>query len=107
MSTFRYIWNAASLGVINATVDPNATIGSDSAAFFVDIILSNDAQKPDLDIEMANLGFSFYVASPTMPPQSGLYSPSGAIWSLEVGNNGLLSLVSPSGVTGAIGSTGP
>ena len=109
MSTFRYQSNPVNASALTDAVGTPLTIGVSSATIYVDVVLSNDSFKSDLDQAMAVLGYSPYVGGfPTgQAPPITILSPSGLPWQLVIGNDGMISEVSPTGVTGPLGVTGP
>lgn len=109
MSTWRYQSNPVDSTKLQQSVGSSLTIGVSNATIYVDVFLSNDAFKPDLDEAMAVLGYSPYSGgSPTgIAPPLTILSPSGLPWQLVMGSDGKLSEVSPTGVTGPLGTTGP
>jgi len=108
MSTFRYQSNPVNANALQDAVGTPLTIGVSSATIYVDVVLSNDAFKSDLDQAMAVLGYIPYAGSfPTgQAPPVTILTPSGSPWQLVMGSDGTLSEVSPTGVTGPLGVTG-
>jgi len=109
MSTWRYQSNPIVVRTLQDAVGAPLSIDLPGASISVDVILSNDAFKPDLDDAMAALGYSPYSGmSPTgmPPPLTILSTPGGLPWQLAMRDDGSLSTLSPLGATGVIGSTG-
>ena len=108
MSTFRYQSNPIDPSLLQEAVGTSLTVGVSNATIYVDIVLSDDSFKSDLDEAMFFLGYFPYAgSSPTgVAPPLTILSPSGLPWQLVMGNDGKLSEVSPTGVTGPLGVTG-
>jgi hypothetical protein len=106
MSTFRYQSNSIDLAFLKGVIDPSLVIGASATVVYVDITLSNDALKPDLDIAMAQKGFVPYVGSyPTgSAPPLTILSPSGTPWNVYMTDTGVLTTVGPTGATGPTNS---
>jgi len=107
MSTFRYKHKALDqailreLGEAYLTKDQNTPIGE------VDITLSDDTQKPDLDIVMSRFGYEYVEQDPSGPVKVGFITPTGLVWSLIPDDDGKFWKISPSGMTYPLGVTGP
>ena len=63
----------------------------------IDIELSDDNQKPDLDLVMQRFGYEFSVQDPTDQIKVGFVSPTGAIWDLAPDDDGNFWKISPAG----------
>ncbi len=100
MSTYRY----KILGISNTTlqklIENGASVNAISPIGFVDINITDDSMKPDLDILLGSEGFEYNLANPTSPPVMFLTSPSGATFALNVSETGNVFTVTPSGATG-------
>ena len=109
MSTWRYQSSPIDPTSLQQAVGTPLSLGVSNATIYVDIFLTNDSFKSDLDQAMEALGYFPYTgASPTgIAPPLTILSPSGLPWQLVMGDDGTLSEVSPTGVTGPLGVTGP
>lgn len=110
MSRFRYKF----IGLGEKKIDQLVDISIDRSSFesFLDVSLSDDSWKSDLDEVMISYGYQFHSGpiSSGDNPQFALYSPSGYAWTIIVDENGNLNRLSPTGVTGPLsftGATGP
>ena len=108
MSTHRYRSLSINQQFLQELVETGIQVGTNASFEVVDVTLTNNALKSDLDQIMAQFGYVPYYGQPTgLPPQTVLISPSGINWSLVVGEDGSMSVVGPTGVTGPLGVTGP
>ena len=104
MSIFRYRSQSIDLGNVRNLVQSSLEISQNTGFQIVDISITDDTLKPDLDIAMNESGYIPYngnnpVVSTDPPPGLALSTPDGYIYTLAIDNNGTTFKISPTGVS--------
>jgi hypothetical protein len=88
MSTFRYRAVGLDVEALKKIIDPGVTVEEAEAYFQVDITITNDDLKTDLDEEMARQGFSYKEQDPTDDRDLIIKSPDATPWTVTVTDEG-------------------
>jgi|GEM_PF-5836250 len=88
MSTFRYRAVGPDIGALKKIIDPGITVVDSKARLMVDVSLTDDALKTDLDEEMARQGFGYDSQDPTDDPGLVVVSPDTTAWKVTVTDDG-------------------
>jgi hypothetical protein len=109
MSVYRYRFRGVDEQNIRDEVEDGAALRRTAPGTFVDISLSDDNAKADLDAIMLSWGFEYHSGPIAADdhPQMGLQSPSGYWWTFGVDEDGTVHRVSPTGATAPFSATGP
>lgn len=110
MSTFRYRSKGVSQETLRSLIELGVTVDQRSPEEYVDITLTDDSLKPDLDEVMGDFGYEFSATGPTFVADLVMRTPSGFSWDFTIGEDGVVYRISPTGVTlpfAVTGATGP
>lgn len=107
MSTFRYRAKSVSQETLQSLIELGLVVQAHTPEEYIDITLTNDSLKPDLDEVMGDFGYDFTATGPTFVADLYLTSPSGAIWGVSIGEDGVFYEHGPTGVTLPLVMTGP
>jgi hypothetical protein len=110
MSTFRYRARGVSQDTLRSLIELGVTVDQRSPEEYVDITLTDDTLKPDLDEVMGDFGYDFQATGPTFVADLVMKTPSGYAWDFTIGEDGVVYRISPTGVTlpfAVTGATGP
>jgi len=88
MSTFRYRAVGPDVNRLKKAIDPAVTVAGSKARLMVDVTVTNDDLKTDLDVEMARQGFEYDSTSPADDPGLVIESPDTTVWNVTITDDG-------------------